>query len=1122
MARSLYVAGTRRSGQTTTRNIWLVTATGALTRLTGNPPVTLHGMAEHGEVLYAASQANDRLYTVDVTGDSFTISDRGAFPSALNRVDTLVSHGGSLLAIDSTGDVWNVNVTTPGSSTRVASDITGAGSIDGSASLAGTLYILEDRTNPDRVWSVAISGSTATGTLVGAGPTGGPPHFNSLRGMTSQDGKLYAANVNQGLWEIDLTNVAASKFTGSYSGDSGITIFSIASHDPDPQRPPTFDSQQANVSFLAGSPITPFTLPGAKGQTALTYSTSTLPRGLIFTPATRRISGTPTEAGTVTVTYTARDTNALTVSQTFDITIRQDLMPGFGSATIPNQTYTQNERIPTLQLPIASSGDAPITYSVSPLPSGLAFNAILRRITGTPQVTGTRTIIYTAKDSDGDSARLTFTITVNAPLPPDTAPTVKITTPDQQIAGSQQIQVQSSVTGNPEPTVEWSASAGVITETGVFIAPAATHDVQTITVTLTARNSVGSASDTVTFTIAALPIAPVSFGSQTVRNQEYFELVEIAPLTLPAATGGRDALTYSVSGLPVDLVFTPATRRIEGTPRAQGTSTITYTARDRDGRTARLTFTVKVVASPTSRSRVTVERVETEGFPVAVTVTERGASSRGYRFRYRPEGTRVWTETAVQAENSITIQDISPAIPYTYQSSIEGVWATNTAVTIALYAEGAPEWGIVQVFVDTDTPWGEIPTKWQNITVGIERVQIRHNPRVDDPLTGWLPCSASFNLVDLTGETEAKLIPSAHCQVTWSDNAGTVSVFRGYLYKHDIGDPYEYAKRRYSVVARDVFERWNNVEVRASTENFPAMSTSQFINTVLDHSGDIYQFNEEGEPLDTRSDIGPWPESLRDIDEYLQQTPALDTDGFYVVSQLLEEVRQASVGRLFARRDGVVTFQNQKTINRLADGQPSVTFDASDGNIRISSQRETVRDLANIIRAYGREDRVTGYRPSYVSVDRDAIRRDGPQRLRPELTNQLIADQRNIQKVALINAAIRRNPTVFATVEVKAHTGAQHREIAEIQVGDLVRLVSPQDRVDKRYFVFSLDISYDVQAQSLTKARIVLVSPQVLRVWRLGDGSGNGSPLFDSAFLTDQGTYEYPEGVTPGGTVLGY
>ena len=65
---------------------------------------------------------------------------------------------------------------------------------------------------------------------------------------------------------------------------------------------------------------------------------------------------------------------------------------------------------PGIVLPKARSGKAPITYSISNLPSGLSFNTTTRAITGSPTVAhATRAVVLTATDSSTPAVVVTAT-----------------------------------------------------------------------------------------------------------------------------------------------------------------------------------------------------------------------------------------------------------------------------------------------------------------------------------------------------------------------------------------------------------------------------------------------------------------------------------------------------------------------------------------------------------------------------------------------------------------------------------------------------------------------------------------------------------------------------------------
>ena len=200
--------------------------------------------------------------------------------------------------------------------------------------------------------------------------------------------------------------------------------FQITVRAAEPDTEPSFGSETIdNQEYIAGSQITPVTLPVATGGNApLTYSiTPSLPSGLGFNENTRVISGTPnTVTSRRTYTYTVTDNNGDTRSLMFRITVRTDGAPTFGSGTIRAQSYVIRSPITPLTLPRATGRNAPLTYSLTPsLPPGLSFNRNTRRISGTPStVTSRRTYTYTVTDNNGETAELRFTIRVTNPQSP--------------------------------------------------------------------------------------------------------------------------------------------------------------------------------------------------------------------------------------------------------------------------------------------------------------------------------------------------------------------------------------------------------------------------------------------------------------------------------------------------------------------------------------------------------------------------------------------------------------------------------------------------------------------------------------------------------------------------------
>ena len=92
------------------------------------------------------------------------------------------------------------------------------------------------------------------------------------------------------------------------SADWTIT-FRIPDPPPVTNTPPVFADDTGNAqSWTVGSAITPITVPAATGNPTPTYSVfGSLPAGISFNTASRVISGTPTAAGSGTITIEARN-----------------------------------------------------------------------------------------------------------------------------------------------------------------------------------------------------------------------------------------------------------------------------------------------------------------------------------------------------------------------------------------------------------------------------------------------------------------------------------------------------------------------------------------------------------------------------------------------------------------------------------------------------------------------------------------------------------------------------------------------------------------------------------------------------------------------------------------------
>ena len=120
-----------------------------------------------------------------------------------------------------------------------------------------------------------------------------------------------------------------------------------------------------------------------------------------------------------------------------------DTAPAF-AVTVADQTYTEGEAVSPLTLPVASGGNGTLSYSLAPTVPGLTFTAATPTLSGTPTSAGSYAMTYQAVDGDAnttasDAATLTFTITVQEPEPPDTAPAFAVTVADQSYTAGEAI-----------------------------------------------------------------------------------------------------------------------------------------------------------------------------------------------------------------------------------------------------------------------------------------------------------------------------------------------------------------------------------------------------------------------------------------------------------------------------------------------------------------------------------------------------------------------------------------------------------------------------------------------------------------------------------------------------------
>jgi hypothetical protein len=517
-----------------------------------------------------------------------------------------LAQGSSLppgLTINSSGGIGGTP-TTPGTFSFTAQ----VNDTGGNTATAGFSILIRPApltvTGPAAIPPVPLGGSIS----LQFGATGGvPPYSFNFNGNLPAGASLSRTGLLSGS-ATAIGTYTFSIFAIDSTGTQASKSFTVTEAAPQLAVTATLGGGQVGVSYSG-------TVSASGGTPPYSLTVSGLPTGLSF--ANGGVSGTPTTAGTYTVQVTAKDSTGAQATGSFTVVIQPaglTLSANLGNGTV-GVPYTGSVS--------ASGGIPPYTFSFTGLPTGVT-GAPDGTVSGTPTAAGPFTIVANVTDSQKNTARATYSVTIAVP----TLTITSVAVPNATVGTT--LSATFTASGGVPPYT-WSATglpAGLSVSTGGLLSGAPTAP-GTPSFTLTVKDNAGnSASQSVKLTIALPAAPPLNLtGLPANSNPATQSTLQIGigtaypvdvtvtlTLTFAADSGPDDPTVQFSTGGRTATVTIPAGSTVALTTVGVQTGTVAGTA----------TITSKLVAStvditPTPAPKITV-RVPA-AVPTATSVT---------------------------------------------------------------------------------------------------------------------------------------------------------------------------------------------------------------------------------------------------------------------------------------------------------------------------------------------------------------------------------------------------------------------------------------------------------------------------------------------------------------------
>jgi hypothetical protein len=513
------------------------------------------------------------------------------------------------------GSVYSGPLTATGGNTPYAWTATGlpgglsinpnSGAITGTPTVAGDATIsvtVTDATNPTHLSATKqfpvtiVAALTISTTALPNGVATAPYSFTVIASGGNPTYTWGATGLPTGLTIDPATGAITGTTTVSGTSTVNITVtdttsptnLNVSHQFPLIIMPALQNTTLSLADGLAGSVYNQH-LSAFGGTPPYVWTATGLPAGLSIDSANSAIIGTPTAAGTVTVSLTVTDATSpakLSALKNLSLTIQPALafnttspLPGGLVGSAYNFTLT------------ATGGTVPYVWTQTGLPAGLNLDSASGIITGTPTTAGTVSANITVTDATTpthQSVSRAFSITIAAAL---TITTTSLPNGKQGTAYAGSM----AATGGTLPYT-WSAtglpaglsidpSSGAVTGTPSVQGGPFNIAVQVVDSTTPTHQS---ASKQVSITIdpGTLVITTPSLPGGQV-GAAYNQTL--------ATTGGTTPFHWSATGLPTGLSINASTGQITGSPTVGGTSSVNLTVTDSGNPVQTATKTLSIV-----------------------------------------------------------------------------------------------------------------------------------------------------------------------------------------------------------------------------------------------------------------------------------------------------------------------------------------------------------------------------------------------------------------------------------------------------------------------------------------------------------------------------------------------